>query len=349
MKINKNRDNSSPHRPGRFYKERGVMLFGLLMATALPALFALIGNIGYSRAPQRPWDDRSISIYRHEEMQSDESLSLREIIALSLAATNPSDTPTHSLAAQAIALRSRAIWWIDYCEAWEESDVNADRSSQSARLHLCDDPAHGLPYLSAKELASIWGKEEASKRIQAGEQAVDDTRGMVLCYEGQVIPALLHHSAPKSTRCVKELQWVSGVNTPEEGKKQSLTYSIEEVRLRIASAFGIAISENSQEWEISTQADSVGWVEQVKMGDTVVSGDAFADALALPSACFTLQIERNCFIVTTTGEGSGCGLSREGASIYARGGLNYGEILAHYYPQCTVEYLESVPIHGDNG
>lgn len=320
----------------RFQKERLVALFGILMATALPALLASAGGLRFSPAQDQHRDDRSVWMYRHEDARDEEALPLSQIIALSLAATNSSDTPAESLAAQAIALRSRAIWWIDYCDAQDGSQEKSDHKNLS---HLCDSPSHGLPYLSQEELTAMWGAEETAERIKVGERAVETTQGMVLCYEGEVIPALLHHSAPGSTRSVSALAWVSAVNTPEEGGVHWQYYSAQDVRLSVASAFGIELSEKPWEWEIAAKADSDGWVEEVQIGDTVVSGDAFAASLSLSSVSFTLQVKTDGLVVATKGEGGGCGLSRAGAAIYAKEGLSYGEILAHYFPKCTVEYI----------
>ncbi len=329
MKYTQYRDSSVSSKSRRWTKEKWIALFGLLMATALPALLVTIGGLSRPSERQPAWDDRQILFCRHEG-NGEESLSLSRIVALSLAATNPSDTPMESLAAQAVALRSRAIWWMDYCT---EGEIAAHSP------HLCDSPSHGLPYLSREELNELYGEEEGTARLQAGEKAVKDTKGKVLCYGREVIPALLHHSGPGNTRSVRGLEWVSVVSSPEEGRVEKRKIGVEELRLSLASAFGMEIPEKPWEWSFEVDCDSDGWVKEVKIGEKWVSGDAFASALNLPSVCFTLQAERDGLSVTTVGEGSGCGLSREGASLYAEGGLTRWEILAHYYPNCTVENI----------
>lgn len=320
-------------REGRLRKEWLLALFGLLMAMALPALAAILAGAVSSRAEEADWEHTTVCILRHRaEAESEpERLPLARIMALSLAATNPSDTPMESLAAQAVVLRSRAIWWMDYCEMEEYAHLEDE-------VHpiLCDSPSHGLPYLSAGELATEYGSDEAAKRIAAGEKAVEMTQGQVLSYEGEVIPALLHDSSPGRTRSAEELEWLTAVSTPETGKVEEVILPAEEARLSLATNFGISLAEHPSDWTVTLHANEVGWVETVELLGTQWSGNLFAEALSLPSACFTMRLEEDRISFTVTGEGSGCGLSRAGASIYAEGGLGWQEILAHYYPRCAV-------------
>lgn len=331
MNRTQNSSRSVPPVQRTFVREKWIALFGILMAIALPALLITVGGWGAPSKREAVWDDRQICICRHDG-EGEEKQSLSAVLALCLAATNGSDTPAQSLCAQGVALRSRAIWWMDYCtETGEEDD--------SSVPHLCDSPSHGLPYLSMEELEAMYGKEEAAARLQAGEKAVESTKGMVLCYEGEIVPALLHHSSYGSTRGADQLHWVSVVSTPEEESRTQLKYTVEELRLLLAAAFGVEISPKPWEWSFTVEKDRNGWVTFVKMGEVSVSGDAFAAALSIPSVNFSLQAEKDGLAVTAVGEGSGCGLSRRGAAVYAESGLSWQEILAHYFPKCTVESI----------
>lgn len=333
------------YRGGRLRKEWGIAIFALLMATALPALAAILVGAAVFREAENDWEDTTVCILRHgtEEESESEVLALSRILALSLAATNPSDAPAESLAAQAVILRSRAIWWMDYCKMEDASEAQ----SETEHPTLCDSPSHGLPYLSAGELATEYGSDEAAKRIAAGEQAVEKTGGQVLCYEGEVIPALMHYSSPGRTRSAAELNWLSAVSTPETGKVQEIVLSAEKTRLCLATNFGVSLAENPIDWEIIPHANEAGWVESVTVEGTEWNGNVFAEALSLPSSCFTIRIEEDEIKFTVMGEGSGCGLSREGAAIYAEGGLGWREILAHYFPKCTVEELNGKEVDSD--
>lgn len=333
MKSNQRGAGSpSDHRKPKLRREWGILLFCLLMATALPALTARLLGILPSSREVGLTGEMSIRICCHGSDQSEETTISRALI-LSLAATNRSDTPAASLEAQAVVLRSRAVWWIDYCHGDEE-----DRQGESAQkgYHtLCDSPSHGIPYRSEQSLLRLWGEQETAARIAAAEQAVEATRGQVLCFEGEVIPAMLHGSSPKVTRGVEELPWLTSISTPEEPPVTVHRIAAEDARAALAARFGILLSADPREWEIAT-APHEGVTETVRLGESQLTATLFADALGLPSGNLQMEATAEALIVTCTGEGSGCGLSRAGAAVYAAGGLSWGEILAHYYPDCTL-------------
>ena len=114
------------------------------------------------------------------------------------------------------------------------------------------------------------------------------------------------------------------------------TYSVEELRPLLSASFGLALSPSTDDWSIETVTDADGWVTQVKIGERILSGDEWVGALSIRSVCFRLEIDAKGLLVTTWGEGSGCGLSRKGAGLYAKSGLSAEEILAHYYPRCQI-------------
>ncbi len=358
----KTANQQTKRRRGRYQKEWAIALFSLLMATALPALVAMAAGLGRGGSDVGINDQTLICLCRHEG-KTEEELPLGRLLALSLAATNRSDTPAASLEAQAILLRSRSLWWMDYCggveekctvqeESEEKMEKNEEKKDgngakveekgrvgqpdQAHRPILCDSPVHGLPYLSQDELQKMWGEEETKLRLDAAQKAVERTRGQVLCYEGEVIPALLHHSSGGVTKSVEQLPWLSSVSTPEEGKEAICTRSTEEVRHALAAGFGLLLPADSAMWELSIHSSDDGRVESVEVMGERLPGTAIAEALSLPSAAFTVEMGTDILTFICRGEGSGCGLSRAGAAIYAAGGLTCGEILAHYYPDCTV-------------
>lgn len=361
-----NRDRAPKQGKRGHTREWTIALFGLLMATALPALVAMMAGIGAGTGAGGIHDGTMLSICRHETGDREEQ-TLGRLIALSLAATNESDTPAASWEAQAILLRSRGVWWLDYCEygdgkeekgsSKEERDgkeeversqneenggqvtENGENAVKSGRgeLHiLCDSPSHGLPYQSYDELVELWGKQETDARLSAANRAVELTHGQVLCYEGEVVPALLHHSSGGVTRSVECLPWLAAVATPEDGREAVCTLTSEEARHLLAAHLGVLLPSDLTQWALTLHSDRDGRATTVELAGESLSGDAFANALSLPSTTFSVEVNADSLTFICRGEGSGCGLSREGAAIYASGGLTCGEILAHYYPDCTV-------------
>ncbi|MGM9647771.1 MAG: SpoIID/LytB domain-containing protein [Eubacteriales bacterium] len=330
MKKYRNRDERQKRG---LRKEWALGLFGLLMATALPALAALLFGLSGGGEAEFLSEQTVVLICRHGGEEADE-LTLERVLILSLAATNASDTPSASLEAQAVVLRSRAVWWMDYCDGGAEKEQESAKTPV-ARRTLCDSPAHGLPYCSERELTVALGKDETAARIDAAKRAVTATRGQVLCFEGEVIPAMVHTSSVGVTRSVESLPWLTSVTTPEEAAVTVCRIPAEDARAALAARFGLLLSADPREWEVAVSPNE-GTAESVCVGGTILSATVFADALDLPSGNLQIEGTADALIVTCRGAGSGCGLSRAGAEVYARGGLNSGEILSHYYPDCTL-------------
>lgn len=319
-----------------FRKEWIAALFGLLMATALPALVAMWIAPAEGVQSRHLTEGALVQISRHGG-EEEETLPLEQILALSLAATNASDTPSASLEAQAVALRSRAVWWMDYCDGEASEAHELTEQKRAGEPHrLCDSPSHGLPYRSRGELIACLGEQETVARIRASEAAVRATRGQVLTYEGEVIPAMLHTASGGMTRSVETLAWTRSVTTPEAAAVTVWRIDAEEARAILAAEFGLRLSDDPAQWGIETVAEN-GTAHAVRVGEREIPATVFAAALDLPSGNLAVEPAKGALVITCTGQGSGCGLSRAGAAIYARGGLSYSEILAHYYPDCSPE------------
>ena len=78
--------------------------------------------------------------------------------------------------------------------------------------------------------------------------------------------------------------------------------------------------------------DSAGYVSELRMGNTICTGDQFRDALSLPSSAFSFSEEDDDNIkITTTGKGHGLGMSIWTADQMAKEGKTFEEILAFFF------------------
>ncbi len=321
-------------RQGHFGKaglrqEFVILAVALLLATALPALTALLFALPVRQGRGEKIGGRSqVEIYCHGTGERTED-TLNGVLILALAASNRSDTPAAALEAEAVVLRSRALWWLDYCAG--EGEPPARKG-----LHrLCDHGAHGLPYRSRQDMVASYGEGEVIARMDAARRAVEGTDGQVLCYGGELIPAMVHSASAGETRQVEGIEWLRSVSSPEAPDPCPLYLPAQDVRAALAARFGLELSADPREWGL--ELDSAGGISRmVRVGGEAVSATLFAHALSIPSANFRVEAAKDGLVITALGQGSGCGLSRAGAAIYAAGGLCYSEILAHYYPDCTL-------------
>lgn len=68
-------------------------------------------------------------------------------------------------------------------------------------------------------------------------------------------------------------------------------------------------------------------------------GSTSSNMSLLPSAYFTVEKEQNYFVIRGGGYGHGTGMSQYGAKYLAAKGLEFEEILMHYYKNTEIEYL----------
>ncbi|MEG2813516.1 MAG: stage II sporulation protein D, partial [Oscillospiraceae bacterium] len=80
-----------------------------------------------------------------------------------------------------------------------------------------------------------------------------------------------------------------------------------------------------------------GTIEEIEVGTKKLVGKEVREVLKLKSANFTVSYLNNNFTFIVIGYGHGVGMSQYGADFYARQGMKYNEILAHYYVGTTLQ------------
>ena len=89
----------------------------------------------------------------------------------------------------------------------------------------------------------------------------------------------------------------------------------------------------------SIEKSNTNHVSTITINNKVYSGIQFRKLLSLRSTDFTIDIQDNNYIITTTGYGHGVGMSQYGANQMAKNGSNYKEILNHYYENTEISEI----------
>jgi stage II sporulation protein D len=176
-------------------------------------------------------------------------------------------------------------------------------------------------------------------------QAVQDTRGVVIEYHGEVIPAFYHSSCGGHTENAYEL-W--GIDEPYlrgvDCECQEISrYGLWEKRIgrmqviKALRQMGYAVS-GILDMHIKgiTPAGRVREVViSTPQGKTYVPAESLRAALGntlIPSVFFELEMEGAEAVFSGRGMGHGVGLCQWGAEEMAEKGHNFEAILSHYYP-----------------
>jgi stage II sporulation protein D len=239
----------------------------------------------------------------------------------------PTSWPIESLKAQAIAARSFAVAKAQKAvqQPWDLDDSTASQAYKGA------DGEQGAP-----------------------NQAVDATRGEVLCWAQSVVEAYFHSNSGGYTADAAEV-WGGpappylrgGSDSASEDQPHyawSATVPLEEAQRRLEAAGlwkGFLAGVRGQE-----RSDSGRWISVVLVGEgelrKLVSANAFRMALGadrLRSTNFKVRVKDDALVFDGLGWGHGVGLSQEGARVLALQGVKCRGILEHYYPGTRLAQL----------
>jgi len=234
--------------------------------------------------------------------------------------------PLQVLKAQAIAARTYAIYQHLH-NAGREFDVTADTASQ------------------------VYGGRTSEKRKT--NRAVNETRGLVLTYRGELFPAYYHATCAGRTEAAKEL-WqtdlpplAGGVQCPYCTASPHYTWraNLDSDKLgRLLAAAGSHVGDVVAIEPVAYTPS--GRLKQVRVRGSVsavtLTGKRLRELIGanvLRSLTFTAELRHGTMRFAGRGWGHGVGLCQWGAFGLARQGATAAQILAYYYPGAAVTPL----------
>ena len=201
-------------------------------------------------------------------------------------------------------------------------------------------------YTSAQAAAEKWGDHAAEYEAKV-QQAVRDTDGQVILYNGQPILAAFHSSSAGVTAnsgdvWVSTLPYLHSVESPEGEDSVPNYYSVKEIpAAEFQQTFLAAYPEASfaggpETWITGRQENASGRVESICIGGVTAEGTQVRSLFGLRSACFTAGAAADRVTFRVTGFGHGVGMSQYGANRLAEEGKSWQEILHWYYTGVTI-------------
>lgn len=259
-----------------------------------------------------------------------QKIPLEEYLVGMVAATIPVEYEAETLKAQAVILRS-------YC-------VNHMKKEAGEKV-IYDDVLQGYSF-SAKECKKMWG-EKANDNLSKIKKAVQDTQGVVLVCDGDIVEAPFCRMSNGKSRDISEYVV----------RKENYKYMKSEVCEKdgLAKDFVQYVEINSDEFEkilkklmgnslkemkkITLYRDSNSYVKEVQIGEKVMEGEKFREALGLISSCFSLDKVNDVIEIQTKGIGHGFGFSQYEANEQAKNGNDYIFLLNYFFQDITMEKL----------
>lgn len=195
------------------------------------------------------------------------------------------------------------------------------------------------------------GLEKETSTTQA---AVNATAGQVLTHSGRIIEAVFHSSSGGHTENVEDvwsqpLPYLRGVQDYDQGTpvyQWTKTFTNSEISSRIS---GVGNILEMQPLKKTPQGRVVSLKVIGDAGSRTLTGAALRDALGLRSTLFTATAIAGAgnkgnsgpgFQIEGRGFGHGLGLSQWGAYNLAQKGMNYQQIVLHYYKDTALSRIQ---------
>ena len=282
--------------------------------------------------------NEKIKVYRTLQDKIEE-VDLEEYICGVVANEMQVSFEDEALKAQAIASRTYLVSKkINSCPIANGSDI-------------CDS-AHCQVYSSKDELISKWGEENGEKYWNKIKSAVDDTKGMILTYKGELVlyPLFFSTSSGETESAIDaslgDIPYLVSVESKGEEVSPKYTSKKEMALSDLVSAInskyptsGVNTSNLSSKLQVMERSEA-GGVITLAVGNDEIKGSDFRVIAGLNSTNFTYSINENTIVFECKGYGHGVGMSQWGANVMAKEGKSYDEILKHYYTGINIGYLK---------
>lgn len=262
-------------------------------------------------------------------------MTVNEYLKGVVPAEMPPDYNMEALKAQAIVART-------YLYQKMSSSAHKD-------CDICDNYTHCQAYYTYEKLMRAWertkkyDKETRKKYYAKVCEAVNETDGIVVTYNGKCIKAFFHASSPGKTESAYEIwgeQNISYLRSVDSIEDKSYKYyetevkvSLSELEMKINKSLSkeCSIGENEENVvQVLSYTDS-GRVKNVKIGGQIYKATELRTALGLRSTNFTVEQQGDIVVFDVKGNGHGIGMSQVGANYLAKQGETYEEIIKHYY------------------
>ena len=320
----------------RKYAAAGLVLTVLLFGGAYLAA-------GEPAAEPEPAAPETAAVHHDQDVtltiqdgDTTEQMTLERYLTGVVRGEMPASFEMEALRAQAAAERS----YVYYQLAAGRKDAHPDAD-------FCTDHTCCSAYLSETAAREKWGGDFAPWNTRV-EQAVSDTDGQVVLYNGRPILAVFHSSSAGRTAAAGDvwsgdLPYLVSVDSPEGEETVPNYYSAAEFTAAEAKALlaqahpELTFSGGPDKWFGAVEKDESGRVGTVEVCGAPLRGVEVRRIFSLRSACFTIDAAADRVTFRVTGYGHGVGMSQYGARAMALEGAGYEEILKHYYTGVEIE------------
>lgn len=258
-------------------------------------------------------------------------MDLEEYVRGVVLAEMPASFENEALKAQAVAARTYTLRVLSM----------GGRHTPGA---ICIDSYCCQAYISDADFLLETGTSLDWEKVK---QAVEDTAGMVLTYNGKLIDATYFSCSGGRTEDAaavwgSDVPYLQAVDSP--GEEGASVYENEKYfsAAEFAQRLGRILDGTPDQWFGQVTKTDGNGVATMVIGGITYTGTQLRSLLGLRSTAFTVAADAKGITLITKGYGHRVGMSQYGAEAMAVQGSNYQQILAHYYRGTVIDKYEDL-------
>lgn len=244
------------------------------------------------------------------------TMGLEDYITCVVLGEMPLDFESEALKAQAVVARTYTC--------------NKKQNSKHETCDVCTDSACCQAFYAQEEYLTSGGSKAFYDRVR---EAVLQTKGQVLTYQGEIIEATYFSCSGGKTEDAQavwgsDIPYLQSVESPGEEMATHYTDTVHFSASEFRKHLGLSDGQIRIEDIRYTKG---GGVAQLSVNGKIFSGTQLRKLLNLRSTAFVITVMGESVTVTTKGFGHRVGMSQYGAEAMALQGKTYQDILSHYY------------------
>ena len=286
---------------------------------------------GFSVRKAEPF--KTVKVYVKNEdkvVEMDTSQYLKEVVGAEM----PASFHSEALKAQAVAARTYLCSKIK----------NGGEAPEHKGAPVCTDYAHCKAWLPEGERREKWEEDKRDEYWKKISDAVEDTAGEIVTYEGEPISALFHSTSSGRTENAGDV-WSRDVPylVSVESRGDELSPKFYSEFICSEYEFKSKVSEKVQntDWNSMLYGNIIrseaGGIKKITLGGVEIKGTLFREIFGLRSTNAEIEQNGEQIIIKVKGNGHGVGMSQYGADFMASNGSTYKEILQYYYKGVELE------------
>ena len=262
---------------------------------------------------------------KRNETNKIETIELEEYLIGVLAGEMPVSYNIEALKAQAVAARTYTL-----------KKMETNKNNTYDVIDTTDDQV----YLDENKLKQTWGTnyEQYIKKIK---QAITETKGEYLTYNGKIIKAFFFSTSSGQTEnCYdvfeEDLPYLISVSSTWDETSPSYLSEKEFSKKEFYEQLELPYQE---ELDIQIERNPSNSINTIKINNNTLKGTEFRRKLNIRSTTMDIEQTEEKITIKSKGFGHGVGMSQYGAGQLANNGYKYNEILKYYYQGIEIKKI----------